>query len=169
MKKIYVVAIMLVSMSLTAYGYDFFGSDISSSLVTTPNQCSALCDANAACRAWTFVRPPLKNPTSAVCFLKSAVPAPSLNATCTSNAVCLSGIKRTDMWCGESPARNAPGSTTVMGQGAVLSCPTGFGCGPKMISTTKNTVCWFLIFPYPCHEVVKIQTTDFFCLPTGAP
>ncbi|MBI5044128.1 MAG: PAN domain-containing protein [Nitrospirae bacterium] len=148
--------ILLLSANFNAYGYDFFGSDIASVLVTTPDQCAAACNGNANCQAWTFVRPPLKHPTSAVCFLKNTVPAPSLNSVCTSNSVCLSGITRSDGWCGETPLRNVGGSG-VQGQDQVLSCPSGQSCRPRITQTYET--CWFF---FKCRGP-KIQTTDFFC------
>jgi hypothetical protein len=160
----FLFATLLFSSSFSAYGYDLFGSDLSSVLVTTPDQCAAACDANASCLAWTFVRPPLKHPTSAVCFLKNAVPAPSLNSVCTSNAVCLSGVKRSDGWCGETPSRTV-GSSGVLGQGPVLSCPSGLTCKSKVTAPKqKPWYCFFMPFLDVCQPV-KIQSTDFFCLP----
>ncbi len=159
------VTTLLLSSSLNTYGYDLFGSDIGHGiLVTTPDQCAAACNGNASCFAWTFVRPPLKNPTSAVCFLKNAVPTPSLNSVCTSNAVCLSGIKRSDGWCGEAPTQNVGGSG-VQGQGQVLSCSSGQTCGPK--ASARRPESWYCFF-LPLFDVckrIKIQTTDFFCQP----
>ncbi|MEI7869372.1 MAG: PAN domain-containing protein [Candidatus Methylumidiphilus sp.] len=140
--------------SINAYGYDYFGSDLASSLVTTPDQCASACTANGSCQAWSFVKPPLKHPTSAVCFLKKAIPVPSLNNVCSSNYVCLSGIKRTDGWCGESPNRFVQGSQ-ILGQGQVLTCSSGKSCAPK-----TSTVCdgWWIF-----KTCSKIQTVDFFC------
>ena len=160
-----ILAVMLSFTSVNSHAYDLFGSDIGPGvLVATPDQCAAACDGNASCLAWTFVRPPLKHPTSPVCFLKNAVPTPSLNSTCTSNAVCLSGIKRSDGWCGETPNQNVGGSG-VQGQGQVLSCPSGLTCKARVPPPRpKPWYCFFLPFLDECQPV-KIQTTDFFCLP----
>lgn len=158
------VTTLLLSPSFNAYGYDFFASDIASVLVANPDQCAAACDGNANCLAWTFVRPPLKHPTSPVCFLKNAVPTPSLNSVCTSNSVCLSGIKRSDGWCGETPLRDVGGSG-VQGQGEVLSCPSGLTCKSRLPTPKRKPWhCFFLPFLDECQPV-KIQTTDFFCQP----
>jgi hypothetical protein len=155
-----VAGMLVLAAYPDVHAYDFFGSDLAGVLVVTPDQCAAECDRNASCAAWTFVRPPLKHPTSPVCYLKSAVVAPSLNSVCTSNAVCLSGIKRSDGWCGETPLQNV-GSSGVPGQGQVLSCPAWQSCRPRTIPG-KPEVCWFLFFPYPCHGQTS-QTTGFFC------
>lgn len=148
----------------TARAYDLFGNDLAGFLVQTPDQCNAACNSNGACVAWTWVRAGLKHPTSPACFLKSAASTPSLNATCQTNADCLSGFKRSDGWCGETPAREvAPG---VLGQDVVLTCAAGTSCRPR-VTQGPDQVCWLIIppiiiIPYPCHGP-DIQTTDFFC------
>ena len=54
------------------------GSDYSHLTVTNAAACSAACDADGACRAWSFV-----DPTS-VCYLKARAPDPIPNAGVTS-------------------------------------------------------------------------------------
>jgi hypothetical protein len=149
------VMTLLLSLNFSAYAYDLFGSDIpgpsGNLLVTTTDECASACNGNSACQAWTFVKPPLKNPTS----------APSVNAVCTANAPppCLSGVKRSDGWCGEG-ADPAPG---VPAQGIVLSCPSGQTCGPRVtIPKPKPWYCFFLPFLDICHQE-KTITADLFC------
>ena len=152
--------ILVSALMLDAHSYDFFGSDIAGSIVSTADQCAAACNANASCQAWTFVTAGRMGP-SARCFLKSPVPAPAFNATCPTNTACMSGLKRSDGWCGETPNRLVSGSQSILGQGQVLSCPSGQSCRPR-VSGGGTQICWAFIFPYPCHSP-KIQTTDFFC------
>ncbi len=152
------LAILMLSASFTfiAYGYDLFGSDIGAVAVQNPDQCAAACNANSNCLAWTFVRAGLKG-SSAMCFLKNPVPAPSFNSVCKTNTDCLSGLKRSDGWCGESPNRNAQGSQSVLGQGVVLSCASGLTCKPKVSRTCTG---WWIF-----KSCSNTQTVDFFCLP----
>ena len=143
-KSVILVAILLLSATFNAYGYDLFGSDIASLNVVTADQCAAACNSNNSCQAWTFVRLGLKSPTSAVCFLKNSVPAPSWNSVCKTNFDCVSGYKQAN-WCGDKA------------QGDVLSCPTGTSCNPKVTQTYET--CWIF---FKCRGP-KIQTTDYFC------
>jgi|ERR1044071_1592449 hypothetical protein len=156
--------ILQLSISITALSYDYFGNDIASLNVNDANQCAAACNANPNCLAWTFVTKGRLSP-SARCFLKNPVPAPSFNSTCPSNNECKSGLKRADCWCGETELRFVQGSQ-ILGQGEVLtcsqpqSCPSS-GCGAILLPA-KTELCWFFIFPYPCHGK-RLQTTEFFC------
>jgi PAN domain len=158
------VGMLTLAMSFDARSYDFLGNDITPGRVGIPvattNQCAAACTANAGCQAWTFVAAGRMGP-SALCFLKNPVPPPTFDATCPNNTACLSGLKRTDGWCGEDPSQHTAGSQSMLGQGVVLACSAGQSCRPK-VTGGGTTVCWFLIFPYPCHSP-KIQTVDFFC------
>jgi len=69
-------------------GFDRPGGDYNNTVERTadPAACSARCDREARCRAWSFVYPGTAG-QNAVCWLKSQVPARSEN-TC-----CVSGIK----------------------------------------------------------------------------
>lgn len=152
------VAIILMSAT-TVLAYDFLGNDLGpGTAVTTPDACAALCSGQTNCTAWTFLRAGAQGgrfPT-AMCFLKNpAPPAVDVGDNC-----CLSGTKRSDGWCGESPARTLTGSN-VLGQGQVLQCPAGQGCGPRTIRGSTG-VCWWFIIPYPCRGP-SIQTVDWFC------
>jgi hypothetical protein len=151
--------IVVLSTSLDVRSYDFFGNDIAGLDVQNADQCAAACNGNANCQAWTFVKAGRLGP-SARCFLKNPVPAPSFNSTCPSHNECISGLKRSDGWCGETPSRFLPGSQ-ILGQGQVLSCPASQTCGPR-VTRAPDHWCWFLFFPYRCHGE-KLQTTDFFC------
>lgn len=154
---IIIALVFLLSANLTAHSYDYFGNDMpGGGLVTNPNECEAACNKNSSCVAWTYVRPGLKHPTSAVCFLKNAVPVPSLNSVCEATSDCKSGLKRNDGWCGETPSRTVAGST-VFGQDEVLMCPSGQSCRPKITQTYET--CWIF---FQCRGP-KIQSTDFFC------
>ena len=166
LKRIFstLMLIAFVVMPVAAFGYDRFGGDIANPLVTTPTECAKLCDANSGCQSWTFVKPPIKHPTSAVCFLKSSVPSPAFNSTCRSNNLCLSGVKSSSgQWCGESPAFTQSG--VLMGQGEVVACGPGRACRP--ISSNPRPAppwCIFVLWiPSACQPAAKIQTIDFFC------
>jgi len=166
------LGLFLLAATPVVNAYDRLGSDLGTGLpVTSPNQCNTLCNGNPACQAWVFVaagNTRFTN-TTPLCFLKKAIPPPSSNATCPSNAACLSGVKRTDGWCGEDPTDNVPGTNNMIpGQGDVLTCAAGVLCAPTQTTTTRNKVCWFLFIPYPCHEQVKLKTFDEFCA-TGVP
>jgi PAN domain-containing protein len=155
---IFVILLLVINFNFNfnAYGYDLFGNDIGAVPAANADACAAACNANSNCVAWTWVRAGLKGP-GAVCFLKNPAPAPSFNSVCKTNVDCLSGLKRSDGWCGESPNRNAPGSTSVLGQGQVLSCPSGKSCGPKVSQTCTG---WWIF-----KSCTKTQTVDFFCQP----
>jgi hypothetical protein len=163
------LTLLFAATALPARAYDRLGSDIGPATpVANADQCNAMCNGNAACQSWVLVaagNTRFANATP-LCFLKNAVPVPSFNTTCPNNTACVSGVKNSNMWCGDDPGRNAtgtPANSNVMGQGSVLTCPAPLTCGPKLSNSTKTTVCWFLFIPYPCHENIKIQTTDFFC------
>lgn len=160
------IVLFFIVLSPASFAFDRLGSDIGLAVtVANANACNTLCNGNPSCQAWVLVNPGNSRfgNTAPLCFLKNAIPPPSFNTTCPTNAACVSGIKRTDGWCGETPAREV--AAGILGQDAVLTCMAGVTCGPKMMNTSKTTVCWFLFFPYPCHETVKVQTTDFFCVP----
>jgi len=136
------LAILMLSVASTSYGYDLFGNDIAGLDVQNPDQCASACASNSNCLAWTFVRAGLKGP-SARCFLKNPVPTPSMTGICASNYDCISGLKRTDAWCGDKP------------QGDVLSCDAGAACLPR---TSRSCSGWWIF-----RNCTTIQTTDFFC------
>ncbi len=81
--------VMLGPSNAMEYGIDRPGGDYKNFNLKTnnPMQCQSACKAEAACKAWTFVRPGHQGPT-ARCWLKKTVPA-SKNAPC-----CVSGVKR---------------------------------------------------------------------------
>lgn len=156
-----VVATIMLLTPFDAQSYDFLGVDLGPGIVVAnADGCAAACNGTASCMAWTFVTAGIKGPT-AFCFLKNAVPAPTFDAACPNNAACVSGVKRADGWCGESPNAPVQGSQSVLGQGQVLTCSSGKSCQAK-VSGGQTQVCWFLFFPYPCHAP-KVQTTDWFC------
>ncbi|HEY5606789.1 MAG TPA: PAN domain-containing protein, partial [Alphaproteobacteria bacterium] len=84
-----------------AVGADRPGSDIVGSNLATPNPtlCKNLCDGNANCKAWTFVKPGIQGP-QARCYLKNPVPAQ------VANSCCISGVKLPP-----PPAPIPPGAT----------------------------------------------------------
>lgn len=165
------LSFLLIAVAWNVRAYDRLGSDLGPGVpVPNANGCNTLCNGNGSCVSWVFVatgNPRFAN-TTPLCFLKSAIPSPSFNPTCPSNVECVSGIKRTDGWCGEDPNHNIPGSSSIQGQGDVLTCAGGGLCASVPISTTINTWCWFFFIPYPCHQQSKLQSFDHFCS-TGAP
>lgn len=84
------------------YNTDRPGSDIGNFNLSRPDPtlCRIACDNNAACEAWTYVKPGRQGP-KARCWLKSAAPAPR------SNSCCASGVK------GASYDIDRPGSDIV--------------------------------------------------------
>jgi len=66
---------------------DRMGNDIYGFPMTQadPTQCQAACNANAQCKAWTYVKPGVKA-AEAYCFLKNPAPAASPNSCCVSGA-----------------------------------------------------------------------------------
>ena len=64
-------------------GSDFAASNLSAA---NPQLCYDQCQANNACKAWTYVKPGVQGP-KAICYLKKAVPN-AVNDTC-----CISGVK----------------------------------------------------------------------------
>jgi PAN domain len=123
--RLFLATSLLLSATCGVYGYDLFGSDIAGLNVQNTDECSAACDSNADCLAWTFVRAGLHGP-SARCYLKNPVPLPSYSSVCATNYDCISGLKRSDGWCGE------------LEQGVVLSCPSGLSCRPREYSETRT-------------------------------
>lgn len=85
--------LLLVLLSVAANGQtvsmepgtDRMGSDYKAIALASaePALCQKACAADAACKAFTYVRPGLKGP-SAMCFLKSSVPASTPDPCCTS-------------------------------------------------------------------------------------
>ena len=61
------------------------GSDIENMDLPSPDPalCSAACDRNANCLAWTYVKPGIQGP-NARCWLKNPVPNPNPDPCCTS-------------------------------------------------------------------------------------
>ena len=153
------IALLLANLNFNVYAYDFFGGDIASTLVQDADACAAACNGNTNCRGWTWVK------ARGVCYLKRVVSAPMFTLACPTNSECVSGLKRSDRWCGENPARNVPGSLTVggqptvMGQGQVLFLPParGLSCKPRVSTTCTG---WWIF-----KNCSKTQTVDFFWLP----
>jgi hypothetical protein len=46
--------------------------------------CQAECNSDARCRAWTYVRPGVQDPTRARCWLKSTIPSRNPSTCCNS-------------------------------------------------------------------------------------
>ncbi len=73
----------------TEYGFDRFGGDLRHFEVAPEvngKSCEAACEGEAACRAWTYVRPGYVGP-SAVCYLKGRITRPLRKACCISGVV----------------------------------------------------------------------------------
>jgi hypothetical protein len=77
------------SMSPQELNTDRPGSDISNFDMekADPRQCQAQCASNAACKAWTYVKPNTIQGPLPRCWLKNAIPQ------ATQNTCCVSGIK----------------------------------------------------------------------------
>jgi hypothetical protein len=150
-----IAGVLMISVGSSAHAYDRFGGDIGATSAFTANVCDAICLGTPGCVAWTFAF------GTSTCFLKGAVTPPSLNATCPSNAACVSGTM-TAGWCGDSPTSQV--ASGVLGQGQVLSCPLGTSCQSKTLPGAPQ-VCWIPILwiPYPCRGP-SVQTVDWFCL-----
>jgi hypothetical protein len=147
-KSFFFALILIFFVNFNAYGYDFLGNDIGYLDAQNPDQCANACNNNSQCQAWTFVT------LWGRCFLKNPVPAPSEQGVCAGGN-CLSGLKRSDNWCGETSSRTVGGSN-VLGQEQVLSCPSGQSCGPK-----RSTSCsgWWIF-----RSCTTLVSTDYFCL-----
>ena len=61
-------------------GMDYKNFDLPAAVASL---CKASCDAEGACKAWTYVKPGVQGP-SARCWLKSGIPAKVANNCCTS-------------------------------------------------------------------------------------
>lgn len=138
---------LLLFLGNPVLAYDRLGSDIAGAAVTDATACARNCNGNPNCKAWTWVRMPLKNRASAMCYLKNAVPPPSRNSVCQSDRDCLSGVKDgRGEWCGETPARAVANSgNRILGQDVVVNCTSGRVCKPIE------------------HSRTHIQSTDYFC------
>jgi hypothetical protein len=62
-------------------GADYEGFDTSS-----PEVCEAECNKDTRCKAWTYVKPGIQGP-QAKCYLKSLIPALTLNTCCISGSL----------------------------------------------------------------------------------
>src|SRR5262245_66608665 len=58
-----------------------FGSDYRGFDAANPQLCQAACAIEAACKAWTWVKPGIQGP-GGTCCLKHQVPPPPANAGC---------------------------------------------------------------------------------------
>lgn len=69
-----------------------------------PLQCDAACDANPACKAWTWVNPGVQGPQPA-CYLKSSIPVQKADACCTSGVKLVGALP-----AGAALGKDRPGS-----------------------------------------------------------
>ena len=86
-------------------GKDRAGSDYAS-YPAIPNsaQCANLCAGDAACKAWTWVKPGVQGPQP-ICYLKNSIPAQ------TNDGCCTSGVKLTGaIPPGAQVGKDRPGS-----------------------------------------------------------
>jgi hypothetical protein len=74
------LAATTVEADTDRWGSDYSGTDLGAA---DPELCRAACEADAACKAYTYVKPGVQGP-NARCYLKNSVPAPSANACCVS-------------------------------------------------------------------------------------
>jgi hypothetical protein len=81
-------AILVLAMPLAQaqVGFDRPGGDYANMVVPSgdPDVCSASCDRDPRCKAWSFSYPGGSDPR-AVCWLKGKVPRPVPNPCCTSS------------------------------------------------------------------------------------
>jgi hypothetical protein len=73
----------------TEFGVDRYGGDYRHFEVpadSSGKSCEAACEADDACRAWTYVRPGYVGP-SAVCYLKNRITRPARKPCCISGVV----------------------------------------------------------------------------------
>lgn len=84
-----VFAVSAASGALAQAGFDRPGGDYARFVVGSgdPAACAARCDREGRCRSWAFAYPGARGATSAMCWLKSEVPA------AVENQCCVSGIK----------------------------------------------------------------------------
>ena len=71
------------------HGFDRYGGDLRHFDIATDasgRPCQAACEAEPACRAWTYVRPGYLGP-SARCFLKERLTRPRHKPCCVSGVV----------------------------------------------------------------------------------
>jgi hypothetical protein len=66
------------------YGGDY--RQVETATDATGKSCQAACEADARCRAWTYVRPGYVGP-SAVCYLKNRITRPIRKPCCISGVV----------------------------------------------------------------------------------
>jgi hypothetical protein len=68
------------SVGTNLYGSDYRNVALNDNFAST---CRDLCQNDAPCKAWTWVKPGVQNP-KAMCWLKNSIPAPSEDANTTS-------------------------------------------------------------------------------------
>jgi hypothetical protein len=68
-----------------AVGTNLGGSDYRNVALNDnfPSTCRDLCQKDAPCKAWTWVKPGVQN-AKAMCWLKNAIPTPNADANTTS-------------------------------------------------------------------------------------
>ena len=65
-------------------GGDYTHFDNVMGLEVTPQLCQTICQNQARCKAWTFVRPNTIQGPKGVCWLKETEPPPVMNSSCIS-------------------------------------------------------------------------------------
>jgi len=96
-------------------GYDLAGQDYSVVNVnyTDYTTCEAQCDADAQCKAWTYV---VRGPLYASCCLKGGIPSYSKKQTCTSGVKSLSpSASGTEFYVDYVPSSDHVSTVTVGG------------------------------------------------------
>src|SRR5262245_27558470 len=93
-----------------------FGSDYRGFDAANPQLCQAACANEAACKAWTWVKPGIQGP-GGKCWLKNQVPPP------TANACCVSGMKipQPQTATVRPPPQSAPPAKAPPPQSAMLA------------------------------------------------
>ena len=65
-------------------GNDYTHFDNVMGVEVTPQLCQTICQSQAKCKAWTFVKPNTTQGPKGVCWLKDSIPSPNQNSCCIS-------------------------------------------------------------------------------------
>ena len=119
---------------------DRMGMDYRSFDLPTPDPklCSSACEAEAQCKAYTFVRPGVQGP-QARCWLKTTVPSPA-KSTC-----CISGVKNQPL-TGINPL-SPPADPVIYTNGNIA----GVQNGPTKTTTFSVDASYRVTFIYTYH------------------
>ena len=118
----------------TTFGYDVPAGDFKRFFVDGgPNQCEDACDAEPACKGFTWVRPGVQAP-QAVCWLKTTLAWPARE-----NVNAASGLKPGAGWTNPVQTPPAPPSRTPRGAKTAVEPPTLAGLKGSLLSPPQST------------------------------